>query len=170
MNGSFAKALAEITTLVDAEKYDRALKGIDEMRKAWPGNSHLHLLAARVIQLQEEPEQSLADVKRLIQQAIDFDRQSPAGPIELGYFLDNVEDDPQSATKAFAQGIFATRQLLVEGLLGQAHALLQLEHRDEAVRCLIEAMQHTDAEKSLRKKYAERVEELLKELGQLQNA
>jgi len=35
---------------------------------------------------------------------------------------------------------------------------------------LIEAMQHTDAERTFKKRYADRIEELLKELGQLQPA
>jgi len=171
MNISFAKALGEVMKLGEDEKHDRALKRVEEMRKAWPGNPHLAVLAARLIQLQEEPTQSLNDAKRLLQQAVDLDKQSPEATIELAYFLDNIEDDPAEASRFFFQGIAAARQLLVEGLLGQTHALLQLDRRDEAVRCLVEALHHADAEKpAVKKKYSERIEELLKELGQLQTA
>jgi predicted Zn-dependent protease len=171
MSSTYAKSLADVLTLWDDEKYDRALKRIEEMRKQWPGNPHLLVLAARLIQLQDEPTQTLNDAKRLIQQAIELDKQSPEAAIEFGYFLDAVDDDPTSASKAFAQGISAARQLLIEGLLGQTHSLLELEERDEAVRCLVEALHHADAEKpAVKKKYSERIEELLKELGQLQTA
>jgi len=122
----FAKSLADVLALLDDGKHDQAMKRIEEMRKAWPGNAGLLVLAARIIQLQEEPEHSLADAKRLLQQAIELEKHSPAATIELGYFLDNVEDDPASASKSFAQGIMAARQSLIEGLLGQARSLLQM--------------------------------------------
>ena len=74
-----------------------------------------------------------------------------AAAIELGHFLDNVEDDPAAAAKAFGQGITAARHLLIEGLLGQAKSLIQLDKREEAVRCLVEAHQLADAERPNRK-------------------
>lgn len=168
---SFTKGLSEVTALWEDEKYDRALVRVQEMRKLWPGNSHLYLLSARLIQLQDESKHTLADAKRMLQQAIDLDKQSPAAAIELGCFLDNVEDDPQSATKAFAQGIAAARQLLIEGLLGQTRSLIQLDNREDAVRCLVDALHLADAEKAAsRKRFTERIDELMKELGQMQTA
>lgn len=169
--GSFTKGLADITALADDEKYDRALKRLEEFRKNWSGNSHLYLLWAKLVQLQDEPIHTLNDAKRAIQQAVEFDKQSPMAAIELGYFLDNVEDDPQAAMKAFSQGITTARHLLIEGLLGQAKTLIQLDKRDEAVRCLVEAHQLADAERSHKKgPFAGRIEELLTELGQVQSA
>ena len=173
MNGTsaFTKGLADILALVDEEKYDRALKKLEELKKNWPGSAQLQILWARLVQLQDNPTLSLADAKQALQQAVELDKQSPAAAVELGYFLDNVEDDPQAATKSFAQGIAAARLLLIEGLLGQARALMQLDRRDEAVRCLVEAHQLADAERSPKKNpFASRIEELLTELGQLQSA
>ena len=43
---------------------------------------------------------------------------------ELGHFLDGVDDDPRAASKAYADGVAAARRLLIEGLIGQAKALL----------------------------------------------
>lgn len=169
--GSFSKGLSEVVSFWEDEKYDRALKRLEEVRKAWPGNPLLSVLWAKLVQLQEEPTHGLNEVKRVLQQAIELDKQSPAAAIELGHFLDNVEDDPQAATKAFAQGIAAARQLLIEGLLGQARSLIQLDKREEAVRCLVEAHQLADAERSSKKgPFTSRIEELLTELGQMQSA
>jgi tetratricopeptide (TPR) repeat protein len=169
--GSFTKGLSESLALLEGGKYDRALKRLEEVRKAWPGNATLQLLWARLVQLQDDPAHGLDDAKQAIQQAIEFDPNAPAGPIELGYFLDNVEDDPRAATKAYAQGIAAARNLLIEGLLGQTRALLQLDKREDAVRCLVEAHRLADAERTSKKgPFADRIEELLAEIGQTQSA
>jgi predicted Zn-dependent protease len=173
MNGttSFAKALSDVIALVDDEKYDRALKRLEELRATSPGNAQLNVLWAKLVQLQEKPAHTLNDAKRALQQAVELDRQSPAAAIELGHFLDNVEDDPQAAAKAFAQGITAARHLLIEGLLGQAKSLIQLDKREDAVRCLVEAHQLANTERSPKKgPFASRIEELLTELGQMQSA
>lgn len=165
----FAKGLADVSSHWDEGKYDRALKRVSEMRKNWPGNAHLPVLFAKLVQLQDGPTHTLDDAKRALRQAVELDASSPAAAIELGYFLDNVEDDTPAAAKAFARGIGAARQLLIEGLLGYAGALIQLDEREEAVRSLIEAHRLADAEPSSKKRpFAARIEELLVELGQTQ--
>ena len=169
--GSFSKGLSDVIALMEDQKYDRALKRLEELQKAWPGSAQLSIVWSRLVQLTDEPTHSLNDAKRALQQAIELDKQSPAAAIELGYFLDNVEDDPHAAAKAFAQGITAARHALIEGLLGHARALIQLEKRDDAARCLIEALHLSDAERSSKKNpFAGRIEELLAELGQTQSA
>jgi hypothetical protein len=75
-----------------------------------------------------------------LQQAIELDRTSPAGAIELGHFLDAVEDNPRAASKAYSEGVAGARQLLIEGLIGQAKALLQLDKSEGALRCLLEVL------------------------------
>src|SRR5262249_13629893 len=136
-----------------------------------PGNSHLNVLWAKLVQLQEKPTHPLSDARRALQQAIELDKQSPEAAIELGHFLDNVGDDPQAAAKAFAQGIAAARHLLIEGLLGQARSLIQLDKKDDAARCLIEALHLADAERSPKKgPFTGRINELLAELGMMQSA
>jgi predicted Zn-dependent protease len=169
--GSFAKGLSDVIALMEDEKYDRAMKRLEELRKTWPGSAPLLVLWARLVQLQESPTHTLNDAKRALQQAIELDKQSSAAAIELGHFLDNVEDDPQTASKNFAQAITTARHLLIEGLLGQAKSLIQLDKRDEAVRCLVEAHQLADAERSPKKgSFTSRIDELLTELGQTQSA
>jgi len=168
--GSFTKGLAEVLSLKDREEYERALTRLEELRQAWPGNAQLHVLWASLVQLQEESAHSLDDAKRTLQHALDLDPKSPTAAIELGYFLDNVEDNPQAATKAFAQGIATARQLLIDGLLGQAKALLQLDKHEDALRCLVEAHTLADADRGVKKLFATRIEEMFKELGQTQSA
>jgi hypothetical protein len=83
-----------------------------------------------------------------LQTAAALDESSPAAPIELGHFLDAVEDDPQAASKAFSDGIRTARRLLIDALLGQARALLQLNKREEAIACLIESLYLTNLSSS----------------------
>ena len=76
-----------------------------------------------------------------LQEAVELDRASPVGSIELGHFLDAVEDDPKAALRAHSEGTAVARQLLIDGLIGEAKALLQLERKEEALRCLMEVLQ-----------------------------
>ncbi len=148
---SFKQKLAEVLRLWKRKQYDRALAAVDELRSEWPGNARLHVLWASLVQLQENPTHSLANVKHALREAVDLDKESPAAAIELGHFLDAVEDDPHAASKVFAEATALARRLLIEGLLGQAKALIQLEKREEALRCLVEAISLDDA-KSVGKK------------------
>ncbi len=125
----FRQKLALLSRLWEEKDYERALAEVEALRKTWPGNAHLLILWASLVQLQEKPKHELEEAKRALQQAVELDRGSPAAALELGAFLDNVEDDPQAAAKAYADGVATARQLLIEGLLGQAKAFRQLEKR-----------------------------------------
>jgi hypothetical protein len=142
MNNSrtFKQKLSVVNKLWGKKDYDAALAEVESMQKSWPGNARLQIIWASLVQLQEEPKHDLAEVKQALQRAIELDKEAPAAAIELGHFLDNVEDDPQAASKAFAEGVAAARRLLIEGLIGQAKVLRQLEKREEFLRCLLEIL------------------------------
>jgi tetratricopeptide (TPR) repeat protein len=135
--------LSTVSRLWEKKDYDAALNEVESLLKVWPGNAHLHILWASLVQLQENPSHSLEEAKIALQQAVELDRDSPAGTVELGHFLDNVEDDPQAALKAYSEGVTAARQLLIDGLIGQAKALRQLNKREEFHRCLLEVLHLT---------------------------
>jgi hypothetical protein len=139
----FKQKLSAISRLWREKDFDAALVEVEALLKIWPGNAHLHVLWASLVQLQEEPKHDLDEAKQALQQAVEFDKGGPAAAIELGYFLDNVEDDPRAAAKVYAEAVATARQLLLEGLIGQAKALRQLERREEFMRCLLEALQLT---------------------------
>ncbi len=136
----FKQKLSTISRLWERKNYDAALAEVDAALKLWPGNAHLHVLWARLVQLQENSKNDLAEVKQALRQAVQLDTASPAAAIELGHFLDNVEDDPQAASTAFGEGVAAARQLLIEGLIGQAKAFRQLNKRKECLRCLLQIL------------------------------
>src|SRR5258708_36062118 len=92
--------LATVSRLWDKGDYDSAHAEVESLLKTWPGNAHLHILWASLVQLQEDPKYSLDEAKQALQQAVELDNDSPAGAIELGHFLDNVEDDLQAASTA----------------------------------------------------------------------
>ena len=137
---AFKQNLSVISRFWEEKDYAAALEKVEALRKAWPGNGYLHILWASLVQLQEESKHGLEEAKEALQQAIDLDKFSPAGIIELGHFLDDVEDNPQGAAKAFSEGVALARHLLLEGLIGQAKAFLQLEKREEAFRCVLEIL------------------------------
>ena len=142
----FKQRLAVVSRLRDEADYDRALTEVEGLLETWPGNAHLHVVRAKLIQLQDDPKYDLADAKRTLLQAAELDRRSPAAAIELGYFLDNVEDDPQAAARVFAEGVAAARSLLIDGLIGQAKAYQQLDRREDFRRCLLEAIALTQSD------------------------
>jgi tetratricopeptide (TPR) repeat protein len=137
---SFKQRLSQVFRSWEQEQYDAALREVEELLQSWPGNAHLSILWASLVQLQDEPSHSLDDVKKALQRAVELDPHSPAGAIELGHYLDAVEDNSRAASKAFAAGIASARRLLIDGLLGQAKALLQLDKREEAFKCLVESL------------------------------
>ncbi len=144
--------LAEIARLRQEEKIDQAFNEVDQLLKSWPGNPQLYILWADLVQLQEQPGPSLEEAKKALQTAADLDKNSAAGLIELGYFLDNVEDDPHGASKAFSEAVATSRRLLIDGLLGKARALLQLNKREESLRCVLEALYLSEVGDAMRKR------------------
>jgi tetratricopeptide (TPR) repeat protein len=137
---SFKQRLSQVFRSWEDKQYDAARREVEELLQSWPGNAPLHTLWASLVQLQDDPGDSLDEVKKALQRAVDLDQDSPAGAIELGHYLDAVEDNPRAASKAFAAGIASARRLLIDGLLGQARALLQLDKREEAFQCLVESL------------------------------
>ncbi len=164
---AFKQKLSTVSRLWEAKEYDRALAEVEALLKAWPGNAHLLVVWASLVQLQEEPRHQLGEAKQALLQAIELDKESPAAAIELGYFLDNVEDDPRAAAKVYAAAVAAARRLLIDGLIGQARAFRQLEKREEFLRCLLEALHLAEFEHSIQLNgpYAEQIQELLDELA-----
>jgi hypothetical protein len=148
------------------ENYDAALAVVEALLHDWPGNAHLHILWASLVQLQEEPHHELDEVKQALQKAVELGKGSPAAAIELGHFLNNVEDDPQAASKAYAEGVAAARQLLLDGLIGQAKVFRQLNKREEFLRCVSEVLQVARLEanpKGAKDQQAEEIQDLLSE-------
>jgi|ERR1043165_7850914 hypothetical protein len=135
--------LSIVSRLWEEKDYNTALAEVESLLKNWPGNAHLHILWASLVQLQEDPKHELDEVKQVLQQAVELDRGSPVAAIELGHYLDNVEDDPHAASKAFAEGVETARQLLIEGLIAQAKVFRQLQKREKFHRCLLEVLHLT---------------------------
>jgi hypothetical protein len=127
-NGEFAKAFAEVEALM----------------RDWPGSVALTLQWTTLAQLKEGDEPSLDAIRRALESAVQLEPDAPAAGIELGHFLDAVEDDPRSAAKTFSEAAAVARRLLREALVGEAKALVQLDKKKEARRCLMELLPLSD--------------------------
>lgn len=151
----FKQKLSTVSRLWEEKNFDTALAEVESLLNIWPGNAHLHILWASLVQLQEDPKHDLEEAKRALQQAVELDKGTPAAALELGHFLDNVEDDPRAASKAYAEGVATARQLLLDGLIGQAKVFRQLSKKGEFLRCLLEILHLTRFEMGTKKAKAE---------------
>ena len=122
-------------------EYNAALNEINRLSTEWPGNAALHVERAELIQLAEAPALSLDDAKSDLTTAVELEMDSPVALLELGHFLNAVDDDPEAAADAFARGAEIARGHLTAALIGRAKALQQIGRRAEALRCLAEAFQ-----------------------------
>ena len=129
--------------------YDTALAEVEALLKAGLG-MRTCTSSGRTWCSCKRSQHELDEAKQALQQAVELDKGSPAAAIELGHFLDNVEDDPQGASKAYAEGVAAARRLLIDGLIGQAKVFRQLNKRQEFLRCLLEVLQLTQFETARR--------------------
>jgi hypothetical protein len=59
--------------------------------------------------------------------------------------------------------VAAARRLLIDGLLGQARALQQLNKPEDFLRCVMEILRLVDAEKT-KGLYAEQIQDLLSQV------
>lgn len=143
---SIKQGVAKVFKLWRDEDYDAALLEVEQLMEVSPGNAQLQLLWASLVQLQENPKNDLDEVRKALQDAVDLDKNSPVCAIELGHFLDAVDDNPRAASKVFAEGAAVARRLLIEALLGQANAQLQSGKRESALKCLSEALYLSDRE------------------------
>jgi tetratricopeptide (TPR) repeat protein len=148
---SLKQRLSTVSRLWDEAEYDEALVEVEKLLADWPGNAHLHVLWASLVQLQDEPEHELDEAKQALQTAVELDKSSPEAAIELGHFLDNVEDNAQAAIKSYAEGVAIARRLLIEGLIGQAKAYRQLNKKEDFQRCLMEILHLTGFETTPKK-------------------
>jgi tetratricopeptide (TPR) repeat protein len=169
---TFKQRLSAVSRLWAEAEYDKALAEVESLLATWPGNAHLHVLRASLIQLQDEASYDLDEARQALQQAIELDQASPEAAIELGHYLDDVEDDPQAALKAYAEGVATARHALIEGLIGQAKAYRQLDMREDFLRCLLDVLYLTRADTGPKRPkganaasdpHAEQVQDLLSE-------
>ena len=50
----FKQGLSTISRFWKKREYDRALAEVESLLEVWPGNAHLHILRASLLQLQED--------------------------------------------------------------------------------------------------------------------
>jgi tetratricopeptide (TPR) repeat protein len=138
---SLKRGLEKIRQLAAAERYRQAFLAADKLLEEWPDNPHLLVTWANLLQLQEaDLGPPLEEAKRALQRAVDVDLDAPAPLIELGQFLFALDDNSREASKCFAKAASVSRRLLIESLICQAKALMELGRRSEAMSCLAEAV------------------------------
>src|SRR4051812_46684863 len=104
---TYKQGLAKVRKLWEEEQYDQALARVEELLKTWPDNPPLLVFFAGLVQLQESTTHTLEQAKAALVRAADLDEGSPDAALELGHFLDGVEDDPTAAVESFNQAEIA---------------------------------------------------------------
>ena len=138
---TFKREISAIRRLWADSQFSEAIAKVEDLRREYPGNPQVLVMWASLVQLVEDSEHSLDDAREALRLAVELDETSPGASIELGHYFDSVEDDPASASKAFASAAAIAKKLLVDALAGQGKSYLQLNRRTDAVRCLLEAFQ-----------------------------
>ena len=134
------RALARTRRLWKAGKYERALTEATRLRETWPDHPPLLILWANLVQLQPSDDApSLDEAKAALRRATELDEESPLAWIELGNFVNAVEDDATGASKCFAKAIALGKQQFQQALLGQAQVMRELDKKPAALACLAEA-------------------------------
>lgn len=76
----------------------------------------------RLLQLtdepEKEPEQWLAEVQALLEQAVWVSGREAATVVELGYFLDTLRDSPQAALRLYEEGAATALETLEDAWAG----------------------------------------------------
>jgi len=142
---SYQQSINKVLRCWKNGEYKDALRLVDGLLAEWPGNARLHVLWANLVQLQDETEYTLTEAKQALIRATALDDDSPAGHLELGHFLNAVQDNPGEAAAAFSRAAEVARRQLIDALLGQAGALVELRSRDAAWKCLEEAIRLLNA-------------------------
>lgn len=139
---SLKQGIAEAWRMWRRKQYDEALGLVDRLLETRRDNAQLLVMRAQLIQLQRDEDGSptLDDAKADSNCAVTLDDQSPAALIELGYFLNAVEDHPEVASKYFRKAIDLCQKFLREALIGQADVLVDLGQRRAARDCLLKAL------------------------------
>jgi tetratricopeptide (TPR) repeat protein len=130
-----------LTTALDAwsqHDYATAMTAVDSLRQHYPHNAHVQTLWGNLVQLQEDTLYSLADAKQALETAVVLDQESPQPLLELGYYLQQVEDNPQRALEVFVQSVQLSRQAFLAGLMAQAKLYQELGQDDELHQCCAE--------------------------------
>lgn len=65
----YKQKLAAVSRLWAKANYDAALGEVETLLAEWPGNSHLHVLWASLVQLQEEPRHGLDYARQALKRA-----------------------------------------------------------------------------------------------------
>jgi predicted Zn-dependent protease len=124
----------KIHQLYDDCKFDEAFLEVSRQLDKFPGNVQLKVLWAGLAQLQENPSHSLDEIKRVIQEAMELDDESPIATMEMGHYLNAVEDNVEAAEKMFCKAVHQAKQILIYALLGQAACLLELGKSADIIR------------------------------------
>ena len=141
----YSREIARIKKLWKQERFDQAIRVVEGLRGEYSGNPQLLVLWASLVQLQEASNYTLDDACNALKEAVVLDATSPSAAIELGHFLDAVEDDPESAAKVFAQAAEMAHRQYIAALNGQVNAPRQLD-RSPRSKKQIEAIERSLAE------------------------
>ena len=133
---TFRRKLSAVRAAERKGDYAKALAALDALIEEWPGNSTLLVHRAMLIQLQDGAGPPLSEAKQALQAAHELDEKLPSAMIELAQFELSVKDDAAAAYEGFSEAAAVCSRLLIETLLGQAKALMEMDRRSEAFDCL----------------------------------
>lgn len=138
---SFSRGVAQVHRAWNSGKHRQALQLVDELLKSWPENPSLLVLRAELIQSADfDDAPPLNEAKDALVRAVELNPDAAEPRLELAHFLFAVEDNRKEAIKHFDEAQKICERQLRETLTAKAKALAELGRKEEALKCLAQAL------------------------------
>jgi tetratricopeptide (TPR) repeat protein len=128
--------LDEVIRLYRSEKYDDALRIIEEAEQQTLVSPALMVWKSRCLQMTNNPKGELADAQTSLEQALDMDDEYVPALIDLAYFHLNVNDDAETALPLFRKALSISTDNMTESIVGLGQCISETDSPKAALAFL----------------------------------
>jgi tetratricopeptide (TPR) repeat protein len=128
--------LDEVKRLYRSEKYDDALRIIEEAEQQTLVSPALLVWKSRCLQLTNNPKGDLADAQASLEQALDLDDEYAPALIDLAYFHLNVSDDAETALPLLRKALSISKDSITECVIGLGQCISETDSPNAALAFL----------------------------------
>lgn len=128
--------LNDVGRLYRSEKYDEALRVIEEAEQRTSLTPALLVWKSRCQQLTDNPKGELADAQTSLQQALDIDEEYLPALIDLAYFFLNIMNDAEAASPLFRKALVISTDNITEVVTGLGQCISETDSPEAALAFL----------------------------------
>ncbi|HEV8427565.1 MAG TPA: hypothetical protein VGQ41_06605 [Pyrinomonadaceae bacterium] len=128
--------LDEVKRLYRSEKYDDALRVIEDAEHRTLVSPALLVWKSRSLQLADNPMGDLADAQTSLQQALNMDDEYLPALIDLAYFHLNVMDDAEAALPLLRKALSISTDNVTDAVIGLGQCISETDSPNAALAFL----------------------------------